>query len=239
MRRTILALNALGVLLAISLVSGQLPFAASTFEFGRDRDFEGIFEARPYPNLLVQRPAKVEGLPPFSRYLLVGRWKHGAAAETASVRDGESVLLRGSLIYRGGDTLVEVAPGSVRASGGLSLPLVENIDLGAVTLTGEIVDSKCASGVMNPGTGKVHRSCAARCLSGGIPPLLYVQEGTAGALGLAGASVVLAGADGGPLDLELLDFVAEPVEIAGRLLRSGDVLVLRAQPASLRRLPKK
>jgi hypothetical protein len=29
-----------------------------------------------------------------------------------------------------------------------------------MTLTGEIVDSKCYLGVMNPGQGKVHRDCA-------------------------------------------------------------------------------
>ena len=40
--------------------------------------------------------------------------------------------------------------------------------LGAVTLTGEIVDSKCFLGVMNPGNLKPHKACAIRCISGGI-----------------------------------------------------------------------
>ncbi len=29
---------------------------------------------------------------------------------------------------------------------------------------------------MKPGEGKAHRSCAARCLSGGIPPVLKVKK---------------------------------------------------------------
>ena len=36
--------------------------------------------------------------------------------------------------------------------------------LGPVELTGEIADSKCWLGVMNPGEGTVHRDCARRCL---------------------------------------------------------------------------
>ena len=44
-------------------------------------------------------------------------------------------------------------------------------DLDTFTLIGEIVDSKRYLGVMNPGNGKVHRDCAVRCLSGGIPPI--------------------------------------------------------------------
>ena len=45
-----------------------------------------------------------------------------------------------------------------------------------VMLRGEIVDSKCYLGVMNPGEGTVHRDCAARCLSGGLPPMLVVRS---------------------------------------------------------------
>ena len=41
-----------------------------------------------------------------------------------------------------------------------------------MTLDGEIVDSKCFLGVMNPGERVVHRDCAIRCLSGGVPPML-------------------------------------------------------------------
>jgi len=41
--------------------------------------------------------------------------------------------------------------------------------LGNKKLRGEIIDPKCFFGVMKPGSGKTHKSCAARCLSGGIP----------------------------------------------------------------------
>ena len=52
----------------------------------------------------------------------------------------------------------------------------EAVDLGEHTLRGEIVDIKCYLGVMKPAHGKPHRSCAARCISGGIPPVLMVKD---------------------------------------------------------------
>jgi hypothetical protein len=48
--------------------------------------------------------------------------------------------------------------------------------LGEVDLVGEIVDSKCYLGNMNPGNGKVHRDSAVRCLSGGIPPVFATND---------------------------------------------------------------
>jgi hypothetical protein len=97
-----------------------------------------------------------------------------------------------------------------------------------VTLAGEIVDSKCYLGVMNPGNGKVHRDCAARCISGGIPAAFVVKDA-------AGVSKTLVLSNAG----RLLEFVAEPVEISGRLFRSNGMLKLRADPGSIRRLGKR
>jgi hypothetical protein len=50
------------------------------------------------------------------------------------------------------------------------------VSLGTQTLIGEIVDSKCYLGVMNPGALIPHRACAIRCISGGIPPVLLVRQ---------------------------------------------------------------
>ena len=47
--------------------------------------------------------------------------------------------------------------------------------LGKQTFVGEIVDSKCFLGVMNPGRLTPHRACAIRCISGGVPPVLLVR----------------------------------------------------------------
>jgi hypothetical protein len=96
-----------------------------------------------------------------------------------------------------------------------------------VTLTGEIVDSKCFLGVMNPGEGHVHRDCARRCLSGGIPPMLVVRDGRGGE-----QLVLLVSEDGEPIGRQLTRVAGRPVTVTGQLAHQGDQFVLYANPAS-------
>src|ERR1043166_1607335 len=216
--RIVTALTLLGLLVGVLLVLGQSPFAASKFEYGQYREYDGVLEKRPYPVLLTRD----------SRFLLVAAGKHGLA-ETVQGMEGNSVRLKGSLIQRGPDAVLEVLPGSLQAS--LSgIPNTSRlIDLGPIKLTGEIVDSKCYLGVMNPGNGKVHRDCAARCISGGVPPAFIARDASGDI-----RTLLLTGPDGQSLNREVLAFVAEPIEISGRLVRSGSTLLLKADPAGFR-----
>jgi hypothetical protein len=104
------------------------------------------------------------------------------------------------------------------------------ISLGRQVFRGEIVDSKCWLGVMNPGALTPHRACAVRCLSGGIPPILLVRRPDGPPLHL-----LLADANGRPINDRILDLVAEPVTVEGELIQQGPLLVLRSDPASIRR----
>ena len=54
-RRFVASLGLLAIALAIVLLSGQMPFANSSFEFGQSRTFEGILETTPYPIVLVKQ----------------------------------------------------------------------------------------------------------------------------------------------------------------------------------------
>ena len=218
--RVVIGMNAVAIAVALLLVFAQRPFAHSTFEFGQYRDFTGVVELKPYPTLVVEHSSAKE----YSRYVLVAPGKHGADAEVRALA-GKTVVLRGSLIYRDGHTMVELVPGSLKEQRGNAVE-VSVTDLGAVTVTGEIVDSKCYLGVMNPGRSKVHRDCAARCISGGIPPALVTADGF----------YLLVGGDGRALSREILEWVGEPVEVSGTLQRSGETLILRAEPASFRRI---
>src|SRR5208283_1131726 len=165
----------------------------------------------------------------YSRYLLVAPGKHGADGLVAGF-DGKQVRLQGQLIYRQGGTMVEITPGSISAID-LKPALQETTrDLGPVTVTGEIVDSKCYLGVMNPGQGKVHRDCAARCLSGGIPPIFVTAN--------EGEQFLLIGPDGNALGRDALrEFVAEPLTIRGEMLQRGDSRLLKIDPRELRHMP--
>ena len=225
-RRTVATLLACVAAVALALVAGQRRLDGRLFEFGRVREYRGALELEPQPTLVVTRPGVGAGV---SRWLLVGPGKHGARELVAGL-DGATVRLRGELVSRGAETLLQIEPGSVEADGRAArAPAVE--PLGTRVLRGEIVDSKCHFGVMNPGEGKAHRDCAVRCISGGSPALLRVPAADGEA-----RYFLLLGPDGKALGRELLDFVAEPVEMRGAVERHDGVYVLRTDPSAIRRL---
>jgi hypothetical protein len=222
-------LGLLAVTAAFVLVIGQMQFANSAFEYGKLSSFEGIVVTRPVPTLLVTRPGQVGQEDKYSRYLLVAPGKHGADDLVAGF-DGKQVRLRGQLIYREGGTMVEITPGSMALIDNAPAVQATTRDLGTVTVTGEIVDGKCYLGVMNPGQGKVHRDCAARCLSGGIPPIFVTTDGH--------EQLLLVGLDGRALGRDVLrEFIAEPIQIQGELLETGSTQLLKVDPNALRHTP--
>lgn len=228
-RRAVALLALLVVAVAIVLVLAQQPFSAARFEFGSVRAFEGTLRAAPHPQLEVSRPGRAAaGVAARSRYLLVSPGKHGAAAAVAAF-DGRHVALSGTLIYRDGETMIEVEDGSIRALAGAPLAPAVSRSLGSFTLEGEIVDSKCYLGVMKPGSGKSHRECAVRCLSGGVPPLFVVRDGAG-----PRAQLLLVGRGGEPIGRRVLDHVAEPVSISGEVVAVGERWQLRADASSVR-----
>ncbi len=232
LRRVVGSLIVAGAALAITLAALQKPFDPGVFEYGVVRDFEGILLENPVPTLLVANPATAGiSSPDYSRFLLVAPGKFGAADLVAGLH-GRSLYLQGSLIHRGSDAMIELVPDSIRdVSSESGTKTAAAIDLGEHTVVGEIVDSKCYLGVMKPGREKTHRACAVRCISGGIPPILRTTGVDDEPIHL-----LLVGSDGAALDEQILDFVAEPVEISGTIRRLGDQLVLLADERSIRRL---
>jgi len=233
LRKVILGLGLLTALVALVLVSAQNPFANSTFEYGKLRSFEGVVVTQPYPILRVARPGEAAEA---EQYLLVAPGKHGAENLMANFA-GHQVRLQGQLIHRDGRSMVEVVPSSIQLASSLAAVSEATRDLGPVTATGEIVDSKCYLGVMNPGSGKVHRDCAARCLSGGIPPIFITTADitTANDTPKGRGQFVLVGPDGGALGHDSLrDFIAEPITLSAELLQRGDLHFLRIDPKTLR-----
>jgi hypothetical protein len=228
-RRIIIVLGLLVVTVALVLVIGQMPFANSAFEYGKVQKFEGIVETRPYPTLLVARPGEVGQEEKYSRYLLVAPGKHGADDLIADFH-GKHVRLQGQLIYREGGTMVEIEPSSISPLDTAPANQATARDLGPLTVSGEIVDSKCYLGVMNPGKGKVHRDCASRCLSGGIPPIFVTSTGQ--------DQFLLVGPDGHAIGRDALrEFIAEPITIRGELLQRGESRLLRIDARALRHAP--
>jgi hypothetical protein len=214
----IATLIGVAAIIAILLVVGQMPFPESHFGYLRYHEYDGVILESPQPMLLTNR----------GRFLLVAPGKHGAGGLVQGM-NLRSIRLSASLIERSGNRMLEVVPGSVFVAGAGATPDAP-VQLGSVTLTGEIVDTKCYLGVMNPGSGKVHRSCAARCISGGIPPAFLVRDASG-----ATRILLLSGPQGQPLHRRILDFVAEPIEITGQLSRAGDFLILETDASTIQR----
>ncbi len=231
-RKVVMAMLLLALLAPLVLAVSQRMIGASVFEWGTHKTFSGILQAQPYPHLLVSRPGNADGLPRFSTYYLVAPWKFGLDQKAIAPFDGKSVTLKGTLIYRGNQTMIEVLPGSIQMTNvAAATALPEAMPLGKQTLVGEIVDSKCFLGVMNPGQLTPHRACAIRCISGGVPPVLLVRQKDGPAIYL-----LLVSADGKPVNKRVLDMVAEPLEITGEVERQGELLILRADPVTYRKL---
>jgi len=229
-RQTVMGVVVLSVAIGALLVTAQRPFDRSVFEFGTTRTFEGVINDSPYPTLLVTRPGTTESGENVSRFSLVAPGKHGAKDAIADhVR--KRVRLEGTLVYRDSQTMIEIVDESIHVLADGDVSSVQPRSLGEFTLVGEIVDSKCYLGVMKPGNLKPHRACAVRCISGGIPPVFLVrgQDGSAQYL-------MLIGADGETVNDEVLDMVAENIEITGVVEYQDGQLSLRADPGTYRRL---
>ncbi len=222
----IFILLVLGAIAAIAFARVQKTFGPSTFEYGKERTFEGVVEISPYPTLDVPGSSARDGKA--MRYLLVAAGKHGADSEVAAYA-GKTILLRGTLIYRSNQTMIELAKDSITVLPDAKERPAPAADLGAFDLTGEIVDSKCYLGVMNPGNGKVHRDCAVRCLSGGIPPIFTTNDFR----GIP-AILLLTDAVGKPLPKQVfLNLVAQPVRVHGNVLQTGNTLLLEIEPGAI------
>ncbi len=234
MRRVVIAL-VLGIPAIVGLVAAmQRELPDGVFEFGVSREFEGVLYEKPIPTLRV-RYETGDGDPAVANLLLVGSGKWGLP-ETARGHDGKKVRFKGSLVYKQNMTMVEMNELESFEVLGQPTPVetrqrVETI--GAMRLEGELVDTKCFLGVMRPATGKVHRACAIRCLSGGIPPGLLVHGGNKK---IDPSVVVLVGLEGGPADFDV-QLAGRSVEASGILEIQDGLPVLRTDNIRARPLP--
>lgn len=211
------AASIVAVALAVLFVARQQSFAASSFNFGgRDR-LSGVVSIDPYPVLTVGT----------ERVWLMGPGKRGAD-DLVGALQGEMADLEGAIIQRGSMRALEVAAAAISASPRRLLAEPATVhDFGERTLSGEIVDSKCHLGVMNPGQGTVHRDCAVACIRGGLPPLFRVRTDD-------GRTVLftLLSRAGGRANAWAAPIAGRPVSIRGnvRLVQPGDEWQFRADP---------
>ena len=216
---------------AVVIGTFQRRFNNGQFEFGTLSTVSGVLATRPFPMLTTDEGVSI---------MLVGYGKAGAEGTiehmeniAGDILDGKRVSLRGTLIYGEGKVLMELTEGEeslIEVSGQTAATLAPEAEmLSPINVRGEIVDPKCYFGVMKPAQGKVHRSCAIRCVSGGIPPVLRVAEP-----GVGIDFYILEGLEGERVNALLLDHIGDDVALTGKSYTlNNDWSVLRIDPRVL------
>lgn len=228
---------ALVLLLGIAVVFGltQNTDKNSVFEFDTLTKVTGVYHEMPYPMLKVKTGDNV-----FKNILLVGFGKFSANPTLKKIRNevaelsGSTISIEGNLIYYNGKTLLQITDDEkislVEKANVPSLPkskvLVKNMEL-----LGEIIDPKCYFGVMKPGKGKIHRSCAVLCISGGTPPVLATTDGNN-----ISEYYLITDMEGKPIHQEILPFVGRPSLLTGTIVQLEDWYQLQIDTHRIRDL---
>ena len=224
-RHGLLILFAAVVVLAVLLALKQRGFLESTYEYYQDTELSGYLIAQPVPALQVVWGNNLSGHPLIQTIPIVAFGKKGGK-DLIEGQAGTKVKARGKLIYYDGKALIELAgpdpitPEEQSASDGFINSGIEYVNSGI--FTGEIVDAKCFFGVMKPGHGKPHRSCAIRCISGGIPAVLRSERDN----GSTDYHLIVS-------DKELSPYVGESIEITGSEGNFDDWKVLKIESVRL------
>ncbi|MEM9762252.1 MAG: hypothetical protein AAF968_07070 [Pseudomonadota bacterium] len=201
------------------------------FDMGR-QTVTGVLAEGAYPVLRVTEGN--DAIPAGHTLMLSGGGKTGVQ-ERAAPHLGGLVTVSGVLLQRGPLDMLQVrgaADGLQPVEG--EAPVLEAAEpLGRWRLTGELCDGKCYAGAMRPGRGLSHKACANLCVIGGVP-MVFVATAPIPGAGPNADFLLVTGPEGGAVPQRLLDMSSMPVTLEGAVDRLGDLLVLRADPESLR-----
>lgn len=232
---SVLAIGVVISAIALLISSAQQRFSSAVFEYGISTEVEGQLFLKPIPYLLVEYGKDASGNTVSQSILLVGYGKAGVQSMPQLIsekNDRKKVRLRGSLLYGDGKSLLQVTETDVDKLIVLDdNPVAQHVqnEFGTMLFTGEIIDPKCYFGVMKPGEGKPHRSCAIRCISGGIPPVFHT---------ITNEYFVLTNEKFGSINEEVLDFVGDRLVLTGRVTQVDDLKILAISTSTIKELNK-
>ncbi len=214
--------TAVVLLFGVGYLIVENEFVESYFYYGRQTELEGVVVEYPVFGIRTEVEGKQVTVP------LVGFGKFDALPVLQALKDKTDglplsefkVRVKGTIFRYQDKTWMELTDGvdavvSVTKSDDSYVQAVAG--LGDVSVSGEIVDPKCFFGVMNPAYKKIHRSCAIRCVSGGIPPVLAIRKE-----GVFADYYFLVDQYGKPLNREILQFVGVPVTVSGKAWEVDD-----------------
>ncbi|RNC84228.1 MAG: hypothetical protein ED556_12290 [Winogradskyella sp.] len=221
-RFTIIAIGLI-IIAAVVFSLVQRPFKNSTFELTSTTKITGTFHESPYPMLRVKVADNS-----YKNILLLGFGKSSAnpfleklLAEVPHL-NGRRLTIEGNLIYYNGKTLLQITDEEKVILENQKGNTPVKTALAEMTLQGEIIDPKCYFGVMKPGYGKIHRSCAVRCISGGIPPVLATTDDNN-----ISEYYLLTDLNGNAINKDVLPYVGQPSEMKGTVEIMEDWYILK------------
>lgn len=193
----------------------------SAFDFDTTTKITGVYHEMPYPMLKIQTSENS-----FKNILLLGFGKSNANPFLAKIRtevsqlSGSILSIEGNLIYYNGKTLLQITDEEkitlVEKSNPSNLPEINTV-VANMELEGEVIDPKCYFGVMKPGKGKIHRSCAVLCISGGIPPVLATTDENN-----ISEYYLITDTNGNPIHKDILPYIGKPSLLTGTIVQLED-----------------
>ena len=236
LRWVLAAVGTAVVIISLVLVTGQQNFSSAEFDYGKYTTLEGHIFNYPVPHLKLDRGSDSTGKASYQTLLLVGFGKAGANKTLTKFEshlgalEGKFVKISGELIHGHGKTLLQVSEDRVPEVLQQKKGDYRNTQLNKIEamshITGEIVDPKCFFGVMKPGNGKPHRSCAIRCIAGGIPPVFHATGKS--------EYFLLLDENFQPVNQQVLDIVGDNIELRGTILQWDDWKILLIKKESLK-----
>ncbi len=236
-RKIVVCLAILVAVVLVIIIFNQRRSSTATFEYGILTTIEGNLFMDPVPHLAIQLGKDAFQKDVTQIVLLVSSGKSGASGIVKNLLDkknidqGSRVLLTGSLIYGDGKAILQIdeVNNSLSVVGSkTTMQRLSMEELNIISEIGEIVDPKCYFGVMKPGEGKPHRSCAIRCISGGIAPVFHVPS--------TGKYYLLTDEDGRPVNNAILPLVADNIRLSGKAVQWADWRIMRLSTAAIEEL---
>jgi len=237
LRKRLLPIFIVIPILAFLVVFFQKPFNNHLFDFGNISEVTGTYFHSPVPMLVADEGELENSLS--NEILLVGFGKLGALGtmqtiqETAGDLNCKKITLAGTLIHGGGKTLMELTQETaslIKVKDVPREPIPKTTNPTPIRLKGEILDPKCYFGVMKPAEGKIHKSCAIRCISGGIPPVFRQPTGKTDQ---PYDYFLVVDENGKNINQEVLPFVGEAVSAAGNTANFLGWKILYINPSEI------
>jgi hypothetical protein len=234
--RNVIIGGGLGIcVVAIVLAWSQNKFSSSVFDYGINSTVEGYYFEKPVPHLAVPLGITSAGKELFQNVLLVGFGKAGATDVMMKLQNkkgksikGAKIELTGFMIYGNGKALLQVTEednSNIVFLTGVIPPFQSLDSTGVTTVVGEIVDPKCYFGVMKPGEGKAHRSCAIRCVAGGIPPVFHANN--------RDEYFLIVNEKWQPVNEEVLGLIGDQISLTGKEIVWNDWRILKVNTSDL------